>query len=867
MTGQRDGRLEYFENTGTSAAATFTARTGAANLYDSVVLPTNSVHLATAFGDVDGDGDLDLIVGSNLATFAYFKDERTAPTGSGSGTEQPSATVYRPLATNPLAGITVPGSAAPSLADLDGDGDLDLVVGSSGPTNDGAVRVYMNTPSGFVRDMTSTYDGIARGSVGGRATRSSRPVIVDLDQDGDLDMVVGNVIESPVFGELTYYQFIGPGLSLRREAGFSDPFGNAFGGGSPIPTFGDVDGDGDLDLVIRNAGAIEYWENTATSGVFSGTQRTGAANPFDVQAGIIAPHLADVDGDGDVDLVGSSPGGILVYLENVTVAGQPLDFTERRLGANPFRSIGALAPGGTPFPVLGNLDADPELELVLGNTEGGLTVYDLVPSTPTLSVQLNGAAGWRMVASPDPTATLDLLVNDPLWIQGMPDGDIAAGAPTWSAGTRRRRPTPRQRSPRRPGGGRATSSTSTKTTTRPRPARSTAAFPKCSTCQARRRCCRELRLPGTLVHARRCLPGFNLLGNPTATWFDWDAADRTDLNATVFVYDPAIANYRTYTSGVGGGASPLAGGIVGPFQAFWAQTQSASAALTVRPALSNGGPFLGRGVAGPATLAIRIRPADGSGLPAGIEGGTLVALGVADALDGFGPEDAVALAPPASAYVTLSSVVASDDGPLGLAVDLRPDLAGRVEIPMRASVVGAAGAQPLVIDWPEMRDVPQEWTVTLTDRQTGASVDLRTATEYAFTAEGTAALGDPLAALTPPSVAPAVARGDVPRFTLVVQSASTAGEDGAEALLALDAPRPNPATSRSDLPFSVDAAGRVRVSVYDVLGREVAVVTDGERAAGAHTEALDVTRLAPGVYVVRLSTATGTRVRTLTVVR
>ena len=63
----------------------------------------------------------------------------------------------------------------------------------------------------------------------------------------------------------------------------------------------------------------------------------------------------------------------------------------------------------------------------------------------------------------------------------------------------------------------------------------------------------------------------------------------------------------------------------------------------------------------------------------------------------------------------------------------------------------------------------------------------------------------------------------------------------------------------------VPEPGRVRIAVSDVLGREVAVLTDGERPAGPLEARLNAGRLAPGVYVVQLEA--GTAARRLTVVR
>lgn len=89
--------------------------------------------------------------------------------------------------------------------------------------------------------------------------------------------------------------------------------------------------------------------------------------------------------------------------------------------------------------------------------------------------------------------------------------------------------------------------------------------------------------------------------------------------------------------------------------------------------------------------------------------------------------------------------------------------------------------------------------------------------------------------------------------------------------VALGTPFPNPARGAVTLPFELPEASEVTVEVYDALGRSVARIDAGERAAGAHEAALDGRALAAGTYVVRM-TAEGesgreVRVRRLTVVR
>lgn len=78
---------------------------------------------------------------------------------------------------------------------------------------------------------------------------------------------------------------------------------------------------------------------------------------------------------------------------------------------------------------------------------------------------------------------------------------------------------------------------------------------------------------------------------------------------------------------------------------------------------------------------------------------------------------------------------------------------------------------------------------------------------------------------------------------------------------------PNPAHARARIVYTLEEAGAARVALLDALGREVAVLVEGEQTAGPHTAPLDAGALAPGVYVLRLSAGDRTATQRLTVVR
>ena len=83
----------------------------------------------------------------------------------------------------------------------------------------------------------------------------------------------------------------------------------------------------------------------------------------------------------------------------------------------------------------------------------------------------------------------------------------------------------------------------------------------------------------------------------------------------------------------------------------------------------------------------------------------------------------------------------------------------------------------------------------------------------------------------------------------------------------LGVPYPNPASGRLTVPFRPAEAGPVRLAVYDVLGREVALLRSGEQSAEPDAALLDVGALAPGVYLVVLETAGRQETRRFTVAR
>ena len=284
---------------------------GEANPFFSVEVASNLEYqvLKPALTDLDGDGDPDLVIGNNTGLLYYF--ENTGTPANPDFTERAGTA-------NPLDGLSVGSYSAPTFIDLDGDSDIDLIVGDG----HGDIAYFENTGTattpGFTQrsGATNPFDGITMGI-------RSTLVLVDLDSDGDQDLAVGTND-----GSVPYYENIGtsanPEFTLRTGA--SSPTSNINAGSYNSPAFVDVDGDNDFDLVVGNShGDILYFENTGTTTEPGFTPRTDFDNPFHVNvAGFwIGLDFADINGDSRPDLIVGNDDGIIHYFESVGAHDNP----------------------------------------------------------------------------------------------------------------------------------------------------------------------------------------------------------------------------------------------------------------------------------------------------------------------------------------------------------------------------------------------------------------------------------------------------------------------------------------------------------------------------------------------------------------
>ena len=335
-----------------------------------------------ALADMDGDGKLDAVRPNRLSgAVGVFKgagDGSFAPFASASGALTPTAVatarlnadarpdvlvgtgafleVYLNDGAGHLLGPTnYPVGGAPRLAstaDLDGDGDQDVIVPSRTASN---VAVFLNNGAGSLTGTSSV------------VVPSGSAVAVALgrfDADANIDLAVASTSEVLVYPGLGNGSFGASPLHLA---------------GSGVPTLSavDYDGDGLTDLVGGSASSMVYlWRNNGAGGfdtrVDVNTEAYASSNALATE-----PIVFDFDGDGAKDLLVRTSGQYAVVIPGITPGtfGAPVPFSAGS-------SWNALA--------LGDLDGDGDMDALLSS---GGSSFSSVLSTIMNRQELIGVPG------------------------------------------------------------------------------------------------------------------------------------------------------------------------------------------------------------------------------------------------------------------------------------------------------------------------------------------------------------------------------------------------------------------------------------------------------------------------------------------
>jgi subtilase family serine protease len=377
------GVISIFQNISTNGSLTagsFAPRVDL--LVDSAPGGADPYTLTTV--DLDGDGKLDIVAcNADHNLLCIFRN--IGVPGANITTASFASRIDLP------AGNAMRGVAA---QDLDGDGKPEIVTGNQ---NDNNISIYQNnsTIGNIAFAPRVSFDS------GNFATTVA---IADVDGDGKPDIAVANYSSGTIsiFRNISVNGIINSN-SFAPAVNFaapSTPFGLAFG---------DLDGDGKLDMVVGGEGSsseIAVYRNIAVAGTIT-TNSFAAPINFAAPGWVNFVSLADMDGDGKLDIaLVTQAASVFSIFKNISTTGS---FTTASLAARVDFSSGS-NPNGV---ALGDLDGDGRPDVVFGNFyDSTLSIYRNVvpiPAPPTITTQPT-----NFVVSVGNDASFSVTANSPV---------------------------------------------------------------------------------------------------------------------------------------------------------------------------------------------------------------------------------------------------------------------------------------------------------------------------------------------------------------------------------------------------------------------------------------------------------------------
>lgn len=341
--------------------------------------------------------------------------------------------------------------------------------------------------------------------------------------------------------------------------------------------------------------------------------------------------------------------------------------------------------------------------------------------------------------------------------------------------------------------------------------------------------------------------GFTFVGNPFPASIDWNLLEKNALTGAVYVYDTNSQSWKSYSNGIG----DLTEGKIKPFQGFFVQTSTVPGST---PTLSmdesdktSGGEFLGK------QEPMSFLRLEFTGNESQLSNSAYVVFRD-NALVEKDDFDALEMTSFSENFVSLSTV--SDDGQ-ALDINFLPAPETKWSIPLSIETNSDKRGILKITQAEGLSDFEFsiQYNGTVTPVTIGEEIQINQNAS-------TSAKKDTIQPL------PIVQKTTLDQVNFIIQRRNTTSIENEKPLrYALDQNYPNPFNPSTVINYELPVKSMISLKVFDMLGREVSTLVNGQISAGQHSVTFDASLLSSGLYFYQLQTAEFTQTRRMLLIK
>ncbi|MEP0007522.1 MAG: T9SS type A sorting domain-containing protein [Balneola sp.] len=355
--------------------------------------------------------------------------------------------------------------------------------------------------------------------------------------------------------------------------------------------------------------------------------------------------------------------------------------------------------------------------------------------------------------------------------------------------------------------------------------------------------------------------GWNLLGNPYGTSINWDASNgwsRTNIDGTFYVWSDSASEgagaYLTWNGTTG----TLEDGKIAPWQGFWVKANAAGPSISMNDSVKSTGGILFKQKQAPQ-LRFRLSGNEMSN--------STVVMFDELALEGKDKLDAYKLNSLNKDFLLLSTVSVE-----GKPMDIQALPVNGNEFLLELDIKGSALNGNFSLSW-DLEEVPNNWEIILIDREEETETRISTNSSVEFKLNNTVKSkeSNKLSSPASPIQVLSISKENFSRFAVLIRQGISVNTEPLEDLpqnMELEQNYPNPFNPSTTIAYGVPNTGKVTLEVFDILGRKVATLLNGEnKTAGRYTLHFNASNLASGMYIYRLRAGNVVMIKKFTLIK